>query len=240
MADKVALVSGANKGIGKEVARQLGKLGFKVFLGSRDSQRGEAAAEELRKDGVDVEVVQFDVTKQDTIDKALAQIEKSHGHLDVLINNAGIVSDTAPGIETSIEAVEKTMQTNFIGPFSLLKKSVPLLEKAGSARVVNVSSSLGSHNMVADPNSGFSQFQFLGYCSSKSALNMLTVIAANDLSDKNIKVNSICPGYVATDINNHGGHRTVEEGAAIIINMATLPDDGPTGTYVNDDGTIPW
>ena len=240
MADKVALVSGANKGIGKEVARQLGKLGFKVFLGSRDSQRGEAAAEELRKDGVDVEVVQFDVTKQDTIDKALAQIEKSHGHLDVLINNAGTVSDTAPGIETSIEAVEKTMQTNFIGPFSLLKKSVPLLEKAGSARVVNVSSSLGSHNMVADPNSGFSQFQFLGYCSSKSALNMLTVIAANDLSDKNIKVNSICPGYVATDINNHGGHRTVEEGAAIIINMATLPDDGPTGTYVNDDGTIPW
>jgi NAD(P)-dependent dehydrogenase (short-subunit alcohol dehydrogenase family) len=240
MADKVALVSGANKGIGKEVARQLGKKGFKVLVGSRDNSRGEAAADELRKEGVDAKAVQLDVTDQASIDKAIASIEKNHGHLDVLINNAGILGDTGPGLETSADALEKTLQTNFVGPFSLLQKSVPLLEKSGAGRVVNVSSSLGSHAKVADPASGFSDFHLIGYCSSKSALNMLTIIAAERLAPKKIKVNAICPGYVATDINNNSGPRSVQQGAAIVIKMATLPEDGPTGTYVNDDGTIPW
>ncbi|HEY9773076.1 MAG TPA: SDR family oxidoreductase [Planktothrix sp.] len=240
MVDKVALVSGANKGIGKEVARQLGKKGFKVLIGSRDTSRGEAAADELRKDGIDAKAVQLDVTSQASIDKAIDFIEKNHGHLDVLVNNAGILSDTAAGIDTSVDSVETTLQTNFVGPLRLLQKSVPLLEKSGAGRVVNVSSSLGSHSKMADPSSGFSGFQYVGYSTSKSALNMLTIIAAENLASKNIKVNAICPGYVATDINNNSGPRSVEQGAAIVIKMATLPEDGPTGTYVNDDGTIPW
>jgi NAD(P)-dependent dehydrogenase (short-subunit alcohol dehydrogenase family) len=240
MAEKVALVSGANKGIGKEVARQLGKKGFKVLIGSRDVSRGEMAAEELRKDGVDVSAIQLDVTDDASVHKAIAQIEKNHGKLDVLVNNAGIVSDTANGIDTSIESVEKTFQTNFIGALRLLQKSAGLLEKSGAGRVVNVSSTLGSHTKMADPASGFSGFQYVGYASSKSALNMLTIIAADTLASKKIKVNSICPGYVATDINNNSGPRTVQQGAAIVVKMATLADDGPSGTYVNDDGSIPW
>jgi NAD(P)-dependent dehydrogenase (short-subunit alcohol dehydrogenase family) len=240
MIEKIALISGANKGIGKEVARQLGKKGFKVLIGSRDTGRGEAAAAELRKAGIDAQPIQLDVTDEESVDKAISLIEKNHGHLDVLVNNAGIVNDTATGIETSIDSVDKTMQTNFIGPLRLLQKSVPLLEKSGAGRVVNVSSTLGSHQTLTDPSSGFQNFMYIGYSSSKSALNMLTIIAAHNLGSKNIKVNAICPGYVATDINNNSGPRSVEQGAAIVVKMATLPDDGPTGTYVNDDGTIPW
>ena len=240
MADKVALISGANKGIGKEVARQLGKKGFKVLLGSRDMGRGETAAEELRKDGVDAHAIQLDVTDEGSVVKAIEQIEKNHGRLDVLVNNAGIVSDRVTGVDSSIDLVEQTLQTNFIGALRLLLKSVGLLEKSGAGRVVNVSSSLGSHTRMADPDSGFSGFQYVGYSTSKSALNMLTVIAASDLAAKKIKVNAICPGYVATDINNNSGPRTVQQGAAVVVQMATLADDGPTGTYVNDEGTIPW
>jgi NAD(P)-dependent dehydrogenase (short-subunit alcohol dehydrogenase family) len=240
MADKVALISGANKGIGKEVARQLGKKGFKVLMGSRDLARGESAAEELREDGLDAEAIQLDVLVDASVDHALERIEKTHGRLDVLVNNAGIFVETASGFEATVDAVEKTMQTNFIGPLRLLKKSVPLLEKSGAGRVVNVSSTLGSHGRMSDPASPYSDFAMIGYSGSKSALNMLTIIAAEKLLEKKIKVNSICPGYVATDINNNSGPRSVEQGARIVVQMATLPDDGPTGTYVNDEGIIPW
>jgi NAD(P)-dependent dehydrogenase (short-subunit alcohol dehydrogenase family) len=236
MVEKVALVSGANKGIGKEIARQLGKNGFKVFVGSRDVGRGEAAVAELKKDGIDAQVVQLDVVDQDSIDKAIDLIGRTHGKLDVLINNAGIIAESAAGLDVDIDSVNETVQTNFIGPLRLLQKSVPLLEKSGAGRVVNVSSTLGSHERIG----GFADAQFIGYCGSKAALNMLTVIASQRLSDKKIKVNSICPGYVATDINNHAGPRTVEQGAAIAVKMATIKDDGPTGTYVDDAGAIPW
>jgi NAD(P)-dependent dehydrogenase (short-subunit alcohol dehydrogenase family) len=202
--------------------------------------RGEAAAEELRKAGIDAVPIQLDVTDEGSVDRAITLIEKNHGHLDALVNNAGIVNDTANGINTSIDSVDKTMQTNFIGPLRLLQKSVPLLEKSGSGRVVNVSSTLGSHQTLTNSASGFQDFMYVGYCTSKSALNMLTIIAAQNLAPKKIKVNAICPGYVATDINNNSGPRTVEQGAAIVIKMATLADDGPTGTYVNDEGSIPW
>ncbi|MBX9689376.1 MAG: SDR family oxidoreductase [Candidatus Obscuribacterales bacterium] len=241
MASKVALISGANKGIGKEAARQLGKQGFKVYLGSRDLTRGEAAAKELQAEGVEAEAIQLDVTKQSSVDKAIAEIAAKHAALDVLVNNAGILKDRAIGIEESdIADVEATMQTNFYGPLRLLKAATPLLEKSKSAKVVNVSSTLGSLAKASDPASPFAEFRYVGYNCSKAALNMLTILSAGSLAAKGIKVNSVCPGYVATDINQNQGYRTVEQGAQIIVKMATSGDDGPSGGYHDDAGSIPW
>lgn len=241
MEKKIALVSGANKGIGKETVRQLGKLGFKVILGCRDLSRGEKVASELRNDGIDVDAVQFDVSNENSVKAATDSIQKKFGRLDVLVNNAGILTERNSDIRTiNISGVEETIQTNFIGALRLLQAAIPLLEKSDAPRIVNVSSSLGSLTTAGDPNSGYGDFLFVGYCCSKAALNMLTVIAASTLKNKKFKVNSICPGYVATDINDNQGFRTVEQGAAIIIKMATLDDNGPTGTYVNDEGIIPW
>lgn len=241
MAKKTALISGANKGIGKEAARQLGKNGFKVYLGCRDLGRGNDAAKELKADGADVEAIQLDVTDQASVDNAFAILSKNHEHLDVLVNNAGILVDRGTDLEaTSIDDVHKTMETNFYGPLRLLKALTPLLAKSQAARVVNVSSSLGSLTQASDPASAFGDFSYFGYNCSKAALNMFTITAANCLSKSKIKVNSVCPGYVATDINENKGYRTVEQGAAIIVKMATLADDGPTCGYFNDDGKIPW
>lgn len=241
MTGKIALVSGANKGIGKEAARQLGKLGFKVFIGSRNLDRGKEAAAELKAAGIDAETVQLDVTDEKSIKAAIDSIGKQHGKLDVLVNNAGILADRNTDFaSTNPTDVQKTMQTNFFGPLHLLLASLPLLEKSASPRVVNVSSSLGSLEKMSNPASGFSDFLYIGYSSSKAALNMMTVVAAASLKNKKFKVNSICPGYVATDINDNQGFRTVEQGAAIITKMATLDDNGPTGGYFNDEGAVPW
>lgn len=239
MEKKVALITGANKGIGKETSRQLGKLGFKVFIGSRDLGRGQAAAKELQADGIDAEAVQLDVTSQASVDAALATVQKSTGLLDVLVNNAGIVTERTTTLDTTeIEKVEETMQTNFFGPLRVTKAAQALLEKSKAPRIVNVSSTLGSLATLSDKNSPYADYRLLGYNCSKAALNMLTVITAGAI--KNVKVNSICPGYVATDINNNEGTRSVQEGAAIIVKMATLENDGPNAGFFNDDGAIPW
>jgi NAD(P)-dependent dehydrogenase (short-subunit alcohol dehydrogenase family) len=240
MAKKIALVTGANKGIGKEVARQLGKAGMTVYVGARDLKRGQAAADELKADGVDVAVVQLDVTNDDSVKGAVATIEKQHGKLDVLVNNAGIADMAAAGLSEPLESVRTTFDTNFFGAARVLQAAVPLLKKSDAPRIVNVSSTLGSLNKNSDTNWDFYNVKFLGYNASKAALNMLTVIAAAELRDANAKVNSICPGYVATDINNNQGHRTVEQGAAIVVKMATLSADGPTGGYWDDAGKIEW
>ncbi|MDR3612295.1 MAG: SDR family oxidoreductase [Candidatus Obscuribacterales bacterium] len=239
MEKKVVLVTGANKGIGKEASKQLGKMGFKVFIGSRDLSRGQATAKELKADGIDADAVQLDVTSQSSVDAAMATIEKSAGKLDVLVNNAGIVTERTTALDTTeIAKVEETMQTNFFGPLRVTKSAQALLEKSKAPRVVNVSSTLGSLSTLSDPGSEFANFRILGYTCSKAALNMLTVVTAGAI--KNVKVNSICPGYVATDINNNSGPRSVEQGAAIIVKMATLEEDGPTAGFFNDDGIIPW
>ncbi len=241
MSKRIALISGANKGIGKEAARQLGKIGFKVYVGSRDLKRGNEAVEELKKDGVDAEAIQLDVTEQSSVDNAIATIGKQHAHLDVLVNNAGILVDRGTDLESaSVENVQKTMETNFYGPLRLLKAATALLEKSSAPRVVNVSSTLGSLAHASDLSSPFAEYTYLSYNCSKAALNMLTITASKCLAAKKIKVNSICPGYVATDINENKGHRTVEQGAAIVVKMATLDEDGPTGGYFNDDGAISW
>jgi NAD(P)-dependent dehydrogenase (short-subunit alcohol dehydrogenase family) len=239
MKKKVALVTGANKGIGKEASRQLGKLGFKVFIGSRDLSRGQAAAKELQADGIDAEAVQLDVTSQSSVDAALATVQKSAGQLDILVNNAGIVTERTTALDTTeVAKVEETMQTNFFGPLRVTKAAQALLERSEAPRIVNVSSTLGSLATGSDPNSPYADFRMLGYNCSKAALNMLTVVTAGAI--KNVKVNSVCPGYVATDINNNQGSRSVEEGAAIIVKMATIADDGPTAGFFDDNGAIPW
>jgi NAD(P)-dependent dehydrogenase (short-subunit alcohol dehydrogenase family) len=236
---KVALISGANKGIGKEVARQLGLKGYKVYLGSRDLKRGEEAAAELKKEKIDAEAIQLDVTADASVDKAIKQLEKEDGRLDVLVNNAGIVPDRATNLqETELAKVEEGLQTNFMGPLRLTKAASALLEKAGSARVVNVSSSLGSISKAGSAE--FSDFRMVGYNCSKAALNMLTVLCASELASKGVAVNSVCPGYVATDINDHQGYRTVEQGAAIIVKMATSEKATPSGKFFNDEGEIAW
>lgn len=241
MTKKIALISGANKGIGKEAARQLGKKGFKVYVGSRDLNRGKEAVDELKKDGVDAEAIQLDVTDQKSVDNAIASIGKEHPQLDVLVNNAGILIDRGTDLESaSVENVHKTMETNFYGPLRLLKAATGLLEKSSAPRVVNVSSTLGSLTHASDLASPFAEYTYLSYNCSKSALNMLTITASKCLASKKIKVNSICPGYVATDINENKGHRTVEQGAAIIVKMATIGEDGPTGGYFDDNGVISW
>ena len=239
MESKIALITGANKGIGKEAAKQLGKSGFKVFIGSRDLERGQKAANELKAAGVDAEAVQLDVTSQSSVDAAISVIHEKVGHLDVLVNNAGIVAERGTTLDTTdIAKVEETMQTNFIGPLRVLKAAQALLQKSKAPRVVNVSSSLGSLAFSSDKDSPYKDYLTFGYNCSKAALNMMTVVAAS--SFEKTKINAICPGYVATDINDNSGPRSVEQGAAIILKMATLADDGPTGGYFNDDGVIAW
>ncbi len=238
--NKVALVTGANKGIGLEIARQLGKQSVTVLVGARDGRRGEEAATQLRQEGIDARFVTLDVTDQATIDGAAHTIDQEFGRLDILVNNAAIGLDKAPPSQIDSDLLRRTFDTNFFGVFAITKAMLPLLRKAPAGRIVNMSSGLGSLAQTSDPNWGFAQVNLLAYNSSKTAVNALTVQFANELRGTSIKVNAADPGYVATDLNEHRGHRTVEQGAATPVRLATLPEDGPTGGYFSDDGPVPW
>lgn len=237
---KVALITGANKGIGLEIARQLGVQGITVLLGVRDENRGREAAEKLQADRIDARAVQLDVTQQDTIDAAANYIENEFGKLDILVNNAGVAIDNAPPSQLDIEILRRTYDTNVFGVFAVTKAMLPLLRKSDAGRIVNLSSGLGSLAQNSDPNYEYAQIKLLAYNSSKTALNAMTIQFAHELKDTGIKVNSADPGYVATDINDHRGTRTVEQGATAPVRLATLPDDGPTGGYFDENGIVPW
>jgi NAD(P)-dependent dehydrogenase (short-subunit alcohol dehydrogenase family) len=239
---KVVLVTGANKGIGFEVSREFGRAGFTVLLGARDLERGEEAASKLRGEGLDVRFAKADLNHAAESGAALAkQIGEEFGHLDVLVNNAGIVDgEDGPARSVTIETLRHTFETNFFGTVAFTQPLLPLLKAADSARIVNVSSGLGSLAINGDPGSPFYHMKILGYNASKAALNMFTVVLAYDLRDTKIKVNSVCPGYTATDLNNHSGHQTVEEGAIAIVRVAQLPEDGPTASFIHKDGTYSW
>jgi NAD(P)-dependent dehydrogenase (short-subunit alcohol dehydrogenase family) len=238
---KIALITGANKGLGFETARQLGKQNVKVLIGARDEMRGREAAEKLQKEGFDAEFVLVDVTNERTLEAAAKYVEENYGKLDILINNAGIAVEYGlePG-EINLEKIRETFDTNFFGVIAVTKNFLPLVKKAESGRIVNVSSGLGSLTQNSDPNWDFSAVKPLAYNSSKAALNMFTVILAHELKDTKIKVNSADPGYTATDLNQNSGPKTVEEGASIIFDLATLPNDGATGSYFDDQGVVPW
>ncbi len=240
MTTGIALITGANKGIGLEIARQLGAQGITVLIGARDQKRGSEAAEKLQAENIDAHAVQLDVTNQQSIDAAAKHIESEFGRLDILVNNAGIAIDNAPPSQLDMEILRRTYDTNFFGVFAVTKAMFPLLHKSQAGRIVNISSGLGSLTQNSDPNYEYAQIKYLAYNSSKTALNAMTVQFAHELKDTPIKVNSADPGYVATDINNNNGTRTVQQGASTPVRLATLPADGPTGSFFDDNGVVPW
>ncbi|MBC6430321.1 SDR family oxidoreductase [Nostoc sp. HG1] len=239
---KVALITGANKGIGYEIARQLGSKGATVLVGARDIKRGEEAANKLRLNEIDARSVQLDVTDQKTIDSARKQIESEFGKLDILVNNAGMISDgdRLPPSQVDIETLRHTYDTNVFGVFAVTKAVLPLLKKSTAGRIVNLSSGLGSLTQNSDPNYEFADFKLLAYNSSKTAVNAITVLLAAELKDTPIKINAADPGFTATDINQYQGYRTVEQGAIAAVRLATLPDDGSSGGFFDENGVVPW
>ena len=237
---KIAFITGANKGIGREIARQLGAQGMMVLIGSRDQLNGVHAAAELQAQGMRARAIRVDVTDQHSIALAAQDIEDDFGRLDVLVNNAGIAVDGGPASELDLEAMRRTYETNVFGVFAVTKAMLPLLRKSEAGRIVNMSSGLGSLALNSDPSWGFAGVKPLAYNSSKAALNMMTVIFATELKDTRIKVNAADPGFTATDLNQQRGTRTVEQGATIAVRLATLPTDGVTGGYFDEDGVVPW
>jgi NAD(P)-dependent dehydrogenase (short-subunit alcohol dehydrogenase family) len=238
---RIVLITGANKGIGLAAARLLGAAGSRILIGARSAERGEQAAAGLRKDGIDATFVRVDLGSPEAIHAAAQRIEAEFGRLDVLVNNAGIVEkgDGTPGV-ADLEAVRRTFDTNVLGTLAVTQAMLPLLRKSKAARIVNVSSGLGSLALNGDPEWEFAKVKYFGYNASKAAVNMLTVQLAAELADEGIKVNAADPGFTATDLNQHRGHQTVEEGAAIVVRLALLDSDGPSGAFGSSDGENPW
>jgi NAD(P)-dependent dehydrogenase (short-subunit alcohol dehydrogenase family) len=239
---RIALVTGANKGIGQEISLQLAvRHNMTVLIGARNASRGSEAAEKLSATGHDARAVLLDVTDQQTIDAAARWIEAEFGRLDVLVNNAGIFLDgQVPPSQLEIDVLRRTYETNVFGVFAVTKAMLPLLRRSADGRIVNVSSGLGSLAQNSDPNWENAFAKFLAYNSSKTAVNAMTVQFAVELKGTGIKVNAADPGYTATDLNEHRGTRSVAQGAAIAVLLATLPPDGPTGGFFNDSGPVPW
>lgn len=238
---KIALITGANKGIGFEVARQLAGRGFRVLLGARNQERGAEAEAKLKAEGFDSHFVHLDVEDAGTHQTAAKLIAEKFGQLDVLVNNAGIALDAGYKASTvTQDLLRKTFDTNFFGVIALTQAVLPLLKKSGAGRIVNVSSGLGSLTQHGNPEWEFYDVKLLAYNSSKTALNAFTVMLAHELKDTPIKVNSADPGFTATDLNGNSGYKTVEQGASVIVDLATLPDSGATGSYFDDQGALPW
>jgi NAD(P)-dependent dehydrogenase (short-subunit alcohol dehydrogenase family) len=236
----IALVTGANKGIGYEIAAGLGALGWSVGVGARDEERREAAVAKLLAAGVDAFGVPLDVTDDASVAAAAELIEDRAGRLDVLVNNAGITG-SAPQMPTTVDpsTVLAAVQTNVIGVIRVTNAMLPLLRRSTSPRIVNMSSSVGSLTLQTTPGAETGPIA-VAYAPSKTFLNAVTVQYARELRDTNILINVGCPGYCATDLNGFRGFRTPEQGAAIAIRLATLPDDGPTGGFFEDAGVVPW
>jgi NAD(P)-dependent dehydrogenase (short-subunit alcohol dehydrogenase family) len=234
----IAVVSGAARGLGLETCRQLGRLGFRVLLTARDHARGMAAAEALRRDGLDVVFYPLDVTDTHSVQALAGHLEREYNRLDTLVNNAGVFLDPMPPEDPSasslfraqIATVRYSMETNAYGPMRLCQALIPLMR--GHGRVVNVSSGMGQ---LTEMNGCCPGYRF-----SKAALNVLTRILADELRDTGIKVNSVCPGWVRTAMGGPHAERTVDEGADTIVWLATLPDDGPSGGFFRDRRPIPW
>ncbi|HLY30446.1 MAG TPA: SDR family oxidoreductase [Ktedonobacterales bacterium] len=240
---KIALITGANKGIGFAIARQLGALGATILVGARDQARGETAVQQLRAEALDATPVHLDVTNQTTIDATVAWIEQTYGKLDILVNNAGISAregNTPPG-ELALETLLTTFSTNVFGVFAVTKAMLPLLRRSAAGRIVNLSSEMGSLSIASDPTSYAAHLPpTLAYNASKTALNALTVFFAKELRNTSVKINSVSPGYVATDLNGHSGYLTPEQGAKTPVAFAMLPDEGPTGGFFGEHGAIAW
>lgn len=235
----IALVSGATRGIGKAIAQGLAQQGVKVLLGARNLQIGHEIANSISTQNISVEAVQLDTTNQTTIDNLASHIQQKYGHLDILINNAGISLDFYPEILIR-EKLSRTFETNVVGTVALTEAMLPLLEKSKHARIVNVSSVLSSFAKRIQPDWMYADVYMPTYQASKAALNAITLSYAKQLADRNIKVNAICPGLTATDATNHFGDRLPEIAAKIAIKFALLDDNGPTGSFANEGGDLAW
>ncbi len=237
---KTALVTGANKGIGYEIVRGLGRHGMRVGVGARDDARRKDAVARLQAEGIDAFGVALDVTDDESVAAAARQLTEDEGRLDVLVNNAGITG-TMPQAPTLVspENVRAVVETNVIGVIRVTNALLPLLLAAPSPRIVNMSSGVGSLARQSDPDGDTGPIS-AAYSPSKTYLNAVTLQYVKELEGTGILINLACPGFVATDLNGHRGHRTPEQGAATAVRLATLPDDGPTGGYFEDAGVIPW
>ena len=237
---KTALVTGANKGIGYEIAAGLGALGWKVGVGARDEARRDAAVAKLQAGGADAFGLPLDVTDDESVAAAADLIEEHAGGLDVLVNNAGITGGgTQAPTSVDPETMRTAVETNVIGVIRVTNALLPLLRRSSSPRIVNMSSSVGSLARQVDPDAMTGPIS-VAYSPSKTFLNAVTVQYAKEFEETDILINAACPGFVATDLNGFRGVRTPEQGAAIAIRLATLPDDGPTGGFFDDAGEVPW
>ncbi|MET7970938.1 SDR family NAD(P)-dependent oxidoreductase [Micromonospora sp. NPDC005305] len=247
---QVALITGANKGIGRATAEQLAALGMTVLIGARNARHGDEAAAALRAAGGEAHAITLDVTDPATVLAAARQVEERFGHLDALVNNAGIsgagnvapldVRGQIPSV-ADLNIVRAVFETNVFGVITVTNAMLPLLRRSPAPRIVNLTSDAASLTITSDPDGPFAGLPpAAAYAPSKTALNALTLQYANELRKDGILVNAAAPGFCATDINQHTGHRTAAQGAAVVVRLATLGADGPTGGFFSENGPIPW
>lgn len=244
---KSALVTGANKSIGFEVARQLAQKGIYVYLGSRNLENGLEAVNQLKAEGLEnVEAIQLDVTNDESVKSARIELGKKTKVLDILINNAGIYGGyPQTSLDATIDQFKATYDANVYGVVRVTQAFIDLLKKSATPRIVNLSSSQGSITLHSDPSYIYYDYKAAVYLSSKSAMNMYTVVLAYELKDSNFKINAVCPGYTKTDFNGHRGPGSVEEAGMRILKYALVDKDGPTGKFFSEEnnpttGEIPW
>lgn len=239
---KTVLITGANKGIGFETAKQLAELGYFVFIGSRDKQNGLEAVEKLNAQGLtNVDCVEIDIANLTSVKQARTELESKIDALDILINNAGISGQQPQTFSAGdMENLRTLFDTNFFGTVQTTQQFIPLLEKASHPVIVNVSSEVGSLTMHSSPGKSANWDLFSAYGASKTALNAFTVMLANELRNSPFRVNSVTPGYTATDLNQHKGSKTAEEGAKPIVRVATQSDEVTSGKFYKDNGEVAW
>jgi NAD(P)-dependent dehydrogenase (short-subunit alcohol dehydrogenase family) len=244
---KIAVITGANRGLGFATARRLGQSGVKVIVGARTLADGERAAGRLLRQGLDAEALHLDIDSPASVRQAAERVEQRHGRIDVLINNAGILPEaTASDIDRPLDLrmLRETFETNVFGTVSVTKAFLALLRKSASGRIVNISSTMGSLTDQTDPSSPYYGLVVPAYQMSKAALNGFTIALSKTLADTSIKVNSVCPGWVQTDLggpeNRAAAPMTADEAAQIVVDMASIPADGPTGQFVDRAGTVAW
>jgi NAD(P)-dependent dehydrogenase (short-subunit alcohol dehydrogenase family) len=247
MDQKIAFITGGNRGLGFQTALDFKHQGVKVVIGSRDAKQGEKAIESLRAAGVDAEVIPFDITKEADHQAAYDYFNSRYGRLDILVNNAGIAGGSFPGTgpehrasDVPLDLLHKVFETNFFAPVALTKTLLPLLKKSPAGRIVNLSSILGSLTLHADPKSPIYNAKSFAYDASKTALNAYTIHLAYELRNTKIKVNSAHPGWVKTEMGGKQAPMELSEGSKTSVALATLPDDGPTGGYFHLGKALPW
>lgn len=238
---RIALVTGANKGIGFEIARQMAQSGISVLMGAREPERGMAAADPLSASGLDVAFIQIDLDDGASVAAAAAKIETEHGRLDILVNNAGIApqGDGAPSV-SSLDVVRRVFEANFFGTLAVTQAMLPLLRRSAAGRIINMSSGLGSLTLNGDPSNPFYEVRLIGYNASKAALNMLTVQLSAELRGSSVTVDSVCPGLTKTDLSGHRGEQSPAEAAITPVEFALMVEGKSSGKFVNAVGELPW